>query len=201
MSNSWYAMGKFVAMTALLFLTASNASAYTQSGIASYYWQPQKVASGGNFNPQAMTAAHKTLPFGSKVKVTHKKTGRSIVVTINDRGPFIKGRIIDLSLKAAQQLGIQNSGIAPVHIAVVGKTSLKAYAKKSGTPISSGKKSYVKKASKGKSSKKSKPKKVASKSSSSQKKAKVPVTGNAVQAPPVTVTLNTHLDIETLIMR
>ena len=196
MSNSWYAMSKFVASTLFLFLTASAASAYTQNGIASYYWQLQKVASGGYFNPQAMTAAHKTLPFGTKVKVTHKKTGRSVVVTINDRGPYIKGRIIDLSLKAAHQLGIQNSGIAPVQIAVIGKTSLKAYAKKSAKP-----KSSVKTASKGKTAKKSKPKKVAAKSSNSQQTAKIPVNDNTVQAPTVTVTQNTHLDIESLIMR
>ncbi len=92
-----------------------------QSGIASYYWQPQKVASGGWFNPNAMTAAHKTLPFGTKVRVTHSRTGKSVVVRINDRGPYIKGRIIDLSRAAAGVIGMRGSGIAPVKITVLGK--------------------------------------------------------------------------------
>lgn len=91
------------------------------SGMASYYWQPQRVASGGWFNPNAMTAAHKTLPFGTKVRVTNARTGRSVVVTINDRGPYIKGRIIDLSRAAAGAIGMINSGVAPVKVAVLGR--------------------------------------------------------------------------------
>ncbi|MGD9785224.1 MAG: septal ring lytic transglycosylase RlpA family protein [Hyphomicrobiaceae bacterium] len=91
------------------------------SGMASYYWQPQKVASGGWFNPNAMTAAHKTLPFGTKVRVTNARNGRSVVVTINDRGPFIKGRVIDLSRAAAGAIGMINAGVAPVNVAVIGK--------------------------------------------------------------------------------
>jgi rare lipoprotein A len=89
----------------------------TESGVASYYWQPQALASGGRFNPNAMTAAHKTLPFGTRVRVTDNSTGRSVVVTINDRGPYIKGRIIDLSKAAAGSLGIQSRGIASVSVA------------------------------------------------------------------------------------
>lgn len=85
-----------------------------QSGMASFYWQPQAVACGGRFNPEAMTAAHKTLPCGTKVKVTNKRNGRSVVVTINDRGPFIKGRIIDLSLAAARAINMTKAGIVPV---------------------------------------------------------------------------------------
>lgn len=65
-------------------------------------------------NPQAMTAAHRTLPFGTKVKVTNKINGKSVVVRINDRGPFIKGRIIDVSKAAAAKLGIIRRGHAPV---------------------------------------------------------------------------------------
>lgn len=90
------------------------------SGMASYYWQPQRVASGGWFNPNAMTAAHKTLPFGTKVRVTNRNNGRSVVVTINDRGPYVKGRIIDLSRAAAQQVGMTGSGVAPVSVTVLG---------------------------------------------------------------------------------
>jgi rare lipoprotein A len=79
------------------------------------------VASGGWFNPNAMTAAHKTLPFGTKVRVTNRNNGRSVVVTINDRGPYIKGRIIDLSKAAAKQVGMTASGIAPVSVTVLGR--------------------------------------------------------------------------------
>lgn len=89
------------------------------SGKASYYWQPQKVASGGWFNPKAMTAAHKTLPFGTRVRVTNKHNGRSVVVRINDRGPYIKGRIIDLSKAAAYKIGMQNAGVVPVTVTVL----------------------------------------------------------------------------------
>lgn len=99
---------------------AGTSSEY-QSGIASYYWQPQRVASGGWFDPNAMTAAHKTLPFGTKVRVTNKNNGRSVVVTINDRGPYIAGRVIDLSSAAAGVVGMKGSGVAPVSVAVLGR--------------------------------------------------------------------------------
>ena len=85
-------------------------------GIASYYWQPQRVASGGWFNPNALTAAHRTLPFGTRVRVTNVRNNKSVVVVINDRGPYIKGRIIDLSLAAAKVIAMTNSGIVPVKI-------------------------------------------------------------------------------------
>lgn len=88
-------------------------------GIASFYWQPQRVASGGWFNPNAMTAAHKTLRFGTKVRVTHLGNKRSVVVTINDRGPYIKGRIIDLSKAAAGVIGMQGQGVARVRVDVI----------------------------------------------------------------------------------
>lgn len=91
------------------------------SGLASYYWQPQKLASGGWFNPSAMTAAHKTLPFGTKVRVTNRHNGRSVVVTINDRGPYIAGRVIDLSKGAAGVIGMQSAGVVPVSISVLGR--------------------------------------------------------------------------------
>lgn len=91
------------------------------SGIASYYWQRQRVASGGWFNPSAMTAAHKTLPFGTKVRVTNVNNGRSAVVTINDRGPFVAGRIIDLSKAAASAVGMIGSGLARVRMEILGR--------------------------------------------------------------------------------
>lgn len=90
-------------------------------GIASFYWQPQRVASGGWFNPNAMTAAHKTLPFGTRVRVTHMSNGRSVIVRINDRGPYIRGRIIDLSKAAAGVIGMQGQGIARVRMEVLGR--------------------------------------------------------------------------------
>lgn len=96
-------------------------SAGGSTGVASYYWQPQRVASGGWFNPNAMTAAHKTLPFGTKVRVTHLGNGRSVTVTINDRGPYVRGRIIDLSRAAASTIGMTGSGIARVSVAVLGR--------------------------------------------------------------------------------
>ena len=78
-----------------------------------------QAASGGRFNPKAMTAAHRSLPFGTKVKVTNKRNGRSVVVTINDRGPFIRGRVIDLSKGAAQVIGMTGAGLAPVSLEVL----------------------------------------------------------------------------------
>jgi rare lipoprotein A len=91
------------------------------NGIASYYWQGQQTASGARFNPSAMTAAHRTLPFGTRVLVTNRNNGRSVTVTINDRGPFIKGRIIDLSRGAAGVIGMTGSGVAPVSVSVLGR--------------------------------------------------------------------------------
>jgi peptidoglycan lytic transglycosylase len=91
------------------------------SGIASYYWQPQRVASGGWFNPNALTAAHKTLPFGTRVRVTNMRNGKSVTVRINDRGPYIKGRVIDLSKRAAGVIGMRGAGLAPVKLTVLGR--------------------------------------------------------------------------------
>lgn len=91
------------------------------TGLASFYWQPQRVASGGWFNPNAMTAAHKTLPFGTRVRVTHAGNGRSVEVTINDRGPFIAGRIIDLSRAAASAINMTGQGVAAVRMTVLGR--------------------------------------------------------------------------------
>ncbi|MBN8984323.1 MAG: septal ring lytic transglycosylase RlpA family protein [Rhizobiales bacterium] len=84
------------------------------SGIASYYGNEagNKTASGQRFNQHAMTAAHRTLPFGTKLKVTHGS--RSVVVTINDRGPFIRGRVLDLSKGAAHAIGLTGRGVGRV---------------------------------------------------------------------------------------
>jgi rare lipoprotein A len=92
-----------------------------RTGIASYYWQGQRVASGGRFNPDGMTAAHRTLPFGTRVRVTHMGNGRSVTVRINDRGPFVAGRIIDLSRGAARVIGMTAQGVARVMVEVLGR--------------------------------------------------------------------------------
>jgi rare lipoprotein A len=91
------------------------------SGVASYYWQDQMTATGERFNKRDMTAAHKTLPFGTRVRVTRLDTGANVVVRINDRGPFKPGRIIDLSERAAENLGMTNVGTTPVRLEVLGQ--------------------------------------------------------------------------------
>lgn len=88
--------------------------AFQQEGVASFYSHTGRNASGGRSDPNSLTAAHKHLPFGSRVRVTHLKSGKTVIVTINDRGPFRKGRIIDLSRQAAKQLGI--TGVARVSV-------------------------------------------------------------------------------------
>ena len=100
---------------------AARPSGGGQQGVASFYWQPQRVAAGGWFNPNAMTAAHKTLPFGTRVRVTHQGNGRSVEVVINDRGPYIAGRIIDLSKAAASVIGMTGQGIARFAVEVIGR--------------------------------------------------------------------------------
>ena len=89
------------------------------TGIASYYWQGQMTASGEPFNKRDMTAAHPSLPFGTKVRVFCANTGRDVVVRINDRGPFKPGRIIDLSEAAAKAIGMQGRGLTTVQLEVV----------------------------------------------------------------------------------
>jgi rare lipoprotein A len=103
-----------IAAIAAWLLFAGNAEA--QSGIASVYaYRGGKTASGQAANPARLTAAHRSLPFGTKVKVTNKRNGKTVVVTINDRGPFVRGRIIDLTPAGSRALGF--SGLAPVSIA------------------------------------------------------------------------------------
>jgi rare lipoprotein A len=88
-------------------------------GLASYYWQGQKTASGEMFNANELTAAHRTLPFGTRVRVTSLATGRSVTVRINDRGPFIRGRTVDISRAAAQSLGMIDRGVTKVKLDVL----------------------------------------------------------------------------------
>lgn len=102
-----------VAVGAVSLLAAGVARA--ESGIASvYYYSGSKTASGQRTNPAGLTAAHRTLPFGTMVRVTNRRNGKSVVVRINDRGPFIHGRIIDLTPAGARALAF--SGLAPVTV-------------------------------------------------------------------------------------
>ena len=100
----------------------SNWIGYTESGKASYYamkFQSKKTASGELYDKAQKTAAHKKLPFGTKVKVTNRKNGKSVIVKINDRGPFIKGRIVDLSGSAFSRIANFEDGIIDVKIEVI----------------------------------------------------------------------------------
>ncbi len=113
---------KFTALAAVtlvsgLVLAASSQTASAQCGRASWYALTSKTASGERINPSAMTAAHRSLPFGTKVRVTNKRNGKAVVVRINDRGPFIRGRVIDLSKAAARQLGFIGAGHTSVCMA------------------------------------------------------------------------------------
>lgn len=108
----------------LLALAAcgTSKSTFTQSGQGSYYadkFRGRPTASGTPYRPSKLTAAHNTLPFGTKIRVTNTRTGRSVKVTVNDRGPHVKGRIVDLSKKAARRIGLVDAGVAPVQLKVV----------------------------------------------------------------------------------
>ena len=100
-----------------LSIVALSTSVQAQTGIASVY-SGARTANGERARPDGMTAAHRTLPFGTMVQVTNRRSGRSVVVRINDRGPFVRGRVIDVTPAAARALGF--SGLAPVTLAVLG---------------------------------------------------------------------------------
>ena len=87
-------------------------------GIASFYKHGSKTANGEQFNPNDLTAAHRTLPFGTRLRVTHVATGQSVTVRVNDRGPFIPGRVVDVSHSAAEALGMIDRGITKVKLEV-----------------------------------------------------------------------------------
>jgi len=103
------------------FATDRNAAKahFAPYGVASFYSDEQQTANGENFNPNALTAAHPTLPFGTRLRVTNLATGRSVTVRVNDRGPFVPGRVVDVSYSAAETLGIVERGVAKVKLDVV----------------------------------------------------------------------------------
>ena len=88
-------------------------------GLASFYAKAQQTASGEKFDPNELTAAHPTLPFGARLRVTNVANGRSVTVRINHRGPFIAGRSVDVSHSAAERIGIIDRGVAKVKLDVV----------------------------------------------------------------------------------
>ena len=111
---------KLAALAAFALILCGSGSAFAagSSGMASWYgpgFQGRRTASGERFNAHALTAEHKTLPFGTRVRVVNQRNGRSVVVRINDRGPYAHGRIIDLSQAAAKAIGL--AGVADVAIA------------------------------------------------------------------------------------
>jgi rare lipoprotein A len=88
-------------------------------GIASFYTEGVRTASGEKFDTHELTAAHPTLPFGTRLRVTNVATGRSVTVRVNDRGPYVPGRIVDVSYSAADALGMVGGGVAKVRLDVV----------------------------------------------------------------------------------
>ena len=99
-----------------------NNAAGTQTashGVASFYTEGQQTASGEKFNTHELTAAHPTLPFGTRLRVTNVASGRSVTVRVNDRGPYVAGRVVDVSYSAADALGMVGKGIAKVKLDVV----------------------------------------------------------------------------------
>ena len=95
---------------------------FASSGVASYYgpgFHGRRTANGETFNMHAMTAAHRTLPFGTLIKVTNLSNGKSTIVRVNDRGPYVGNRVIDLSVAAAKQIGSTHSGVAQVSLEIV----------------------------------------------------------------------------------
>ncbi len=108
-------LGALIAI--LLFAPISSDAATT--GWASYYKTGHRTANGERYVPLGLTAAHRKLPFGTKLKVTNLRTGKSVIVRVNDRGPFIRKRVLDLSYGAAKAIGLHRSGIAKISYVVL----------------------------------------------------------------------------------
>ena len=108
----WSAAALLGTVVSLAALNPASA----QSGAASWYGSGHRTANGERFNPNGMTAAHRSLPFGTRVRVENKQSGRSVVVRINDRGPFVRGRIIDLSRGSARALGMGGTSYVSLHV-------------------------------------------------------------------------------------
>jgi len=122
---SLFALGAFVPGDAIArAVRARTAKAKRESGWCSYYGREffhRRTASGERLDPNELTAAHRTLPFGTRVRVTNLENGRRVVVRINDRGPFKKGRVLDVTPAVARRLGFAQAGLAHVRLDVLGK--------------------------------------------------------------------------------
>ena len=105
---------------ALILALPTEAAAKSQCGSASWYELTSRTASGQMMNPNKLTAAHPSLPFGTKVRVTNQINGKTVTLRINDRGPFARGRILDVARAAASRLGFKRRGHAPVCISILG---------------------------------------------------------------------------------
>ncbi len=120
-------MPKINNLTGLAIFSAmilgTPAAEASQQGKASWYAMTTRTASGERASPHTMTAAHRTLRFGTRVRVTNLRNGRSVIVCVNDRGPFVRGRVIDVTKAAARKLGFLRSGWTRVSINVTGKRS------------------------------------------------------------------------------
>jgi rare lipoprotein A len=103
------------------FATAKNAAdtKVASQGLASFYTEGTRTANGEKFDTHELTAAHPTLPFGTRLRVTNVATGRSVTVRVNDRGPYVRGRVVDVSYSAADALGMVGRGVAKVKLDVV----------------------------------------------------------------------------------
>ena len=112
-------MKKLVVAGLALLLAYGSVAEAGVVGMASFYKSGKRTANGEHFNPNGMTAAHRKLPFGTWLKVTNLRTGKSVVVRVNDRGPFIHGRVIDLSLGAARVISLHKSGVAKISYTVL----------------------------------------------------------------------------------
>ena len=106
-----------VAMTTPASVLATRPA--SGGGVASFYTEDSQTASGEKYDPHELTAAHPALPFGTKLRVTNTTTGKSVTVRVNDRGPYVQGRVVDVSYSAAQALGMVNSGVANVKLDVL----------------------------------------------------------------------------------
>jgi rare lipoprotein A len=101
------------------FARHRNTGGTASGGIASFYNEGTQTASGEKFDPNELTAAHPTLPFGTRLRVTNVSTGKSVTVRVNDRGPYVRGRVVDVSYSAAESLGMVNKGVTNVKLDVV----------------------------------------------------------------------------------
>lgn len=114
-------MATRVGITCALLAAATPLEAATQTGVASWYQMGTRTANGEAYNPDGLTAAHRSLPFGTIVEVKNLANGRTARLRINDRGPFVGGRIIDVSRGGARKLGLMGSGTARVRVTTLGR--------------------------------------------------------------------------------